>query len=368
MKNGRKVGYFLLTILLSTSCGQSTKKSAATTGDGTALEDILRQKATNPKDVLGWLKKCADECRTPDKDIARELSDGYQILFSLAEKNPNYTQMSMEERAQALLGQTKVRNAFLKILQTKTARDILETAYRELANPNGIYASADTDAQKALNDTIERLKKKPETTATAWYLRAISIPPSVDSVLEVMAAYKLCLDADRDYTSCQNSYHELVKFYERPRCRDNSFAVGTQFLGAATKKTASNSKKVSIYGKDFYLAKQSSLSAEDLLEATLENLAPDQYEIWFSLKTFSNGKLLKFTEEGLKQHSSLVLSFGGKVLAEAPVLQKISDGQFRMPFANAGQAEEAFEKICNSVSHDRIPENLRLSGPQAVSQ
>lgn len=346
---------FLLTI---SGCGQSSKKSSG--GNGAALEDILRQKATNPKDVLGWLKKCADECHSPDKEIARDLSGGYQILFSIAEKTPVYSEMTMEQKAQALLGQSKVRSAFLKILQTKTDREILETAYRELVNPNSIYAAMDIDVAKALDETIERLKQSPSTTATAWYLRAISIPPSVDSVLDVMTAYKKCIEADRAQMQCQNAYRDLARFYERPRCRDNSFALGTQFFAAKVKKDSHHSKKVSIYGKDYFLAKNPTLAAEDLLEATLESLGPDQYEIWFSLKTFSNMKLSKFTEEGMKQKSSLVLSFGGKVLAEAPVLQVIKDGQFRMPFANSGQAQESFEKICNSITHDRVPEELRV--------
>ncbi len=349
----------LSTLLLPSACGQPSKKIEKP--EGTVLEDILRQKATNPKEVLAWLKKCATECRAPDNEIARDLSDGYQILFAISEKTPVYSRLSTEQKAQALLGQSKVRKSFLKILAAKTERDILETAYRELVNPNSIYASLEVDVQKTLEATIERLKAKSETTATAWYMKAISTPTNVDSILDVMVAYKNCIDADRTDMMCQSAYRDLARFYERPRCRDNAFKLGTQFVDALLKKDPKHAKKVSIYGKDYFLGKNPMLMAEDMLEASLESLGPDQYEIWFSLKTFSSNKLLKFTEDGLKHRSSLVLSFNGKVLAEAPVLSKIVDGQFRMPFANAGQAQEAFEKICNTVTHDPIPESLRIS-------
>lgn len=355
----KRIGILLFLSGMFLACGQTGKRQV--TSNGLVLEDILRQKATNSKEVLSWLKKCSTECRAPDNEIAKELSDGYQILFTISESNSVYSQLTEEQKKQAMVGQGKVRNAFVKILQTKSDRDILETAFRELVNPNSLYVSLDVDVLKALDSTIERLKKNSETLATAWYLKAISIPANVDTVLDVLAAYKSCIDASRSDMACQNGYKELIRFYERPRCRDSAFTKGTQFIGAFTKPDSAHGKKVLIYGKNYFLAKHPAMTAEDMLEATLENLGPDQYEIWFSVRTFSSNKLAKFTAEGLKKRSTLVLYINGKVLAEAPVLQKINDGQFRMPFANSGQAEEAFEKICQNITHDRIPDNLKIS-------
>jgi hypothetical protein len=169
------------------------------------------------------------------------------------------------------------------------------------------------------------------------------------------------LDVSPDDKGCLSAYQDLTKFYERPRCRDKYFSVNLQFFGAQTKKDKTHNKKLSLYGKDYYLATRPTLGANDMLESTLENMGPDQWEIWFSLKTFSGNKLLKFTDEGMAKHWSLLMEYNGKVLSEAPVMQKIKEGQFRMQFANPVLAKEAFEKICTEVTPDRIPENLRLT-------
>ena len=51
------------------------------------LEDILKQRATKPLEIVKWLKHCARDCLQPDAEIANDLATGYEILFSIAEKN-----------------------------------------------------------------------------------------------------------------------------------------------------------------------------------------------------------------------------------------------------------------------------------------
>jgi hypothetical protein len=357
-----KTGLLLLFCAVFTGCshGKAKAELASDKSQKPRLEDVLRQKAGNSSEVLKWLKNCADECQAPDKQIAKDLGEGYQILFSVSKNNSDSGRVTTEQKTQIILGQSKVRSAFLQILAAKETREILETAYRELVNPQSPYAVMDVEVQNTMQATIDRLLTKPQTTATAWYLKALTIPPSTENILDVMEAYKKCLDADRTDVGCLTAYNDLAKFYERPRCRDKYFSNSLQFFAAQNKKDKVHQKRVSLYGKDFFFSGKPTLHAGDMLEATLENLGPDQWEIWFSLRTFSDSKLLKFTEEGLVKHLSLLLASNEKILSEAPVMQKITDGQFRMPFANPALAKEAFEKICSDITPDRVPENLRL--------
>jgi preprotein translocase subunit SecD len=301
------------------------------------LEDVLSQKLKSPNDILKWLKKCSSECQPPDRDIAKDLADGYSILFSAAGNATSLSQMTAEQRNKVAIGQSMVRKAFFKILTVKEGREILETAYRELSSSDSLYEGAVVEVENAVIDAVERLKKNPKTLANAWYLKAISTVQSPDNVLEMIEDYKNCILANSEDLLCHSSYEDLVHFYERPRCQEPNFSSEVSF----------ESKKKNI------------LQGADLLEATLEVIGPEHWEIWFTLKTFSAQKLEDFTSDKEKKRL-LVLMVNGKELSQAAVNKKITDGTFRMIFQNVGLAQEAFDKICKKPNPEQLPQKLKL--------
>jgi hypothetical protein len=343
-----KYGWALI-LLVTTSCVTApSEKSAAPSKKLLQLEDVLKEKATDSKSVLKYLKKCVDECRAPDQEIAKGLAEGYEILFAVADKNPIYSNLTKEQQDQAIVGQQKVRNAFLKVLEVKEGRDLLMTAYRELASSQSLFAGLDTELDIAMNALFDRLQKKPETLATAWYLRAMSIPPMADNVLEIIGAYRNCLKANSKDDQCLAAYKDVVLFYERPRCKEPEFQSDIRFVDGADKTHL----------------KKEILNTNDLLEASLELISDNHWEVWFSLKTFSVEKLAEYTEFSIKElknkPTNLFLSSKKEVLAGVPVTSKITDGQFRMIFEDKLDAFEAFKKLCRVPTHDELPAAQKL--------
>lgn len=344
-----KIYLVLLSVILS-ACATEKKMAAEASSKNSetlvkvsplVLEEVLTQKSKDSADVIKWLKKCSEECQSPDKEIAKDLYDGYSVLFSTAAEKPKLNQLTDEQKNQLILGQSKIRKSFLKILEVKEGRDILETAYRELSTAESMYAPLDIEVQETVNKTIERLKKNPKTLSTAWYMKAISTSQSADNVLEMVEYYKNCITADRVDLVCRGSYEELVRFYERPRCQEPNFNSSLSFVS------------------DGDVAKKTVFDGNDLLETTLEAIGPDHWEIWFTLKTFSAKKLEEFTSEKDKK-KLLIMTLDGKELAQASVNQKITDGSFRMIFQNVALAKEAFEKTCKKPNPEKIPDNLKL--------
>jgi hypothetical protein len=331
---------FISTFFIFAACASEKPKTEAHIKIS-VLEDVLMQKSKDPADVIKWMKACSKECRSPDKEIAKDLYEGYSILFSVAAKTPRLSQITNDQKQQVNIGQQKIRNSFLKILQVKDGRDILETAYRELANRDSLYTALDTEVKDAVDAAVERLKKNPKTLATSWYLKAISTPQSTENVLDMLADFKKCVDVDNADLTCRASYEELVRFYERPRCQEPNFNLNVKFVAGG------DSHKKMIF------------NGADLLESTLESIGPDHWEIWFTLKTFSAKKLENFTDK-IDSKKLLVLTYKGKELAKSSVNRKITDGSFRMIFQNVGLAKEAFDKVCKLANPEKVPDNLKL--------
>ena len=342
---------FLLLITVIIAACASHKIGTST--HGLVLEDLLKQKSQDPADVVKWMQRCSKECRSPDREIALDLADGYSSLVDAAAKNPRMSDLSLEQKKQIGAGQAKIRRAFLKILEVKEGRDILETSYRELANPDSIYYGIDVEVQKSVKTAIDRLKQKPETLATSWYLKAISTPQTSENVVELIEDYRACVKIAQSQKTedmaCRGSYEELVRFYERPRCQEPHFNADLKF------------------DTEIDSAKKNILTGTDLLESTLESIGPDHWEIWFTLKTFSSKKLEDFTTVAKVQEGesktikrSLIMNLSNIELARAPVSQKIADGTFRMVFENIGLAKQAFDKICKAQNPEKLPEELRL--------
>jgi hypothetical protein len=351
--------YLFILLLLCVACAQEEKRP--TTANGRQLEDVLRQKPKTAADIVIWMKKCASECVVPDNLIAQDLAEGYETLFGIASAIKPTQPIDGEQKAKFIEAQRKVRSAFLKILQTKENRATLETAYRELVSPP--YATyLDSELEKAMLGVIARLKAKPSTKATAYYLQAISIPPISDNILSIIASYKQCLEVSKyQDKECMDQYEDIVHFYERPRCQSEAFLPGLKFFEAQKEKTAKYKIPYSLMNKSYYAADKPVLSDADLLEATVELVGPGLWEIWFSLKTFSSEKFQALTEKGEKEKGVNLLMVKDKnPLAIASINQKIADGQFRMVFASEKLALSAFHQICKKSTPEKIPDNLKI--------
>jgi len=311
------------------------------------LEDILQQKTTKPSDVVGWLKICSKECLQPDAEIAGDLSSGYEVLFALAEKTPEFAKLAPKEKQKAMEAQKKVRSGFVKILKFKNGRDILQTAMFELVNPMSMSTGLDPEMEELVTATLDRLKNQPETRATGFYIQAISLPPTAENTLAIIEAYLQCyLVSGKSDQQCRDLYQDVVNFYERPRCKEGNFTKEIQFsVSFAPQKTI--------------------LSQQDLLESTFEVIGPDlpgarHYEIWFNLKTFSSEKLEKVTKDYLGKKAFFLFRLNGKTYSQAQILQKITDGQFRMPFSDQLSAQLAFDRLCRKSTPDQIPVHLKI--------
>jgi hypothetical protein len=339
-------------------CAQKEKK---TTFAGAQLEDVLKQKPKVASDIVSLMKKCAMECVSPDNMIAKDLADGYEILFSIANATKPMQQFDRDQKARFLEAQKKVRAAFLKILETKENRNTLETAYRELLNPPyGAYL--DPELERTMNNAIARLKAKPATRATGFYLQAISIPPVGENILSIIEAYKQCLTVsqfqDKD---CLSQYEDVVHFYERPRCQSEAFSPSLQFFEAEKERNSIYKHAYPLRAKTFYTVDKPILAGKDLLEATVELVGIGQWEIWFSLKTFSSEKFQALTERGTKEKGlNLLMVNNKKALASALINQKITEGQFRMVFNDEKSALSAFHQVCKKSTPEKIPESLQI--------
>lgn len=335
-----------LFFFLSACQTQAPKKTAKATRP--TLEDILSQKLSQPADIVKWLKSCQKDCLQPDAEIAGDLASGYDILFSLAAKNPNYEKLSAQEKKVAIEGQKKVRDGFVKILKFKNSRDILQTALQELSSPTSLYSFGDSDFDSLVQETIDRLKNQPETRATGFYFQAISLPPRNENLLNIIEAYRQCflVSGQQQDRQCREQYDDAVSYYERPRCRQGNFNKGVRFVSSVD-------------------ATKAVLTEDDLLETSLEVFGQEDprfqhYELWFNLKTFSADKLEKFTQSQLKKNVELLLQYEKRTLSKAKVLQKIVDGQFRMIFPNQVEVLAAFQTICRKPTPELLPEHLKI--------
>lgn len=339
------IGVFFL--LLCSCQARQVKSSAQVANKKMTLEDILKQKTTAPSEIVNWLKKCSKECLHPDAEIANDLAEGYEVLFTLAAQSSRYEKLNDEQRKKAQIAQNKVKDGFVKILKFKNGRDILQTAYQELSSTGSMYSYTDPDFENLIEETIQRLKNEPQTRATGFYIQAISIPALPENLLKIIESYRECyIVSGKKDQACFLLYTESTSYYERPRCQEKNFHTGIQFIDQNSHKTI--------------------LNTHDLLEANLEKTNSEsgerQWDIWFSLKTFSSEKIEKYSQQQAvdKKQKNLILKFKSQSLSTVSLKQIIKDGQFRVAFPNEKSIKSAFAQICKKPTPNILPNSLKI--------
>jgi hypothetical protein len=325
---------------------------------------MIQEHITEPSKVLAWLKKCGQTCQTPDREIAQEIAEGYDLLYQVAAQNLPPEALSTEARAQVVVGQSKIRNGFLRVLDVKTNRELLETAYREVAGPGTLEDTADPEVAERFQRNVDRLKAKPETSATGWYLQALATPVSSDHFLPAIEAYKNCLAVDAKDKECRTNYDELVAFYQRPRCKESDFSPHLQVMGAKVEESTGYQVKSNWEGHPWFIGKHPVVETSDLLEATLDT-SPERSEIVLVLKTFSVPKLSRFMEAEQSSPEDTRADFfsiidQSQILTIASVQANLPEGQFKLQFKGVAQAKTAFTQLCQKPTAEILPSNLRL--------
>jgi len=341
-----KITFYLFFLLFSACQTRPVKTSENIVNKKMTLEDILKQKTTAPSEIVSWLKKCSKECLHPDAEIANDLAEGYEVLFALAAQTSRYEKLNDEQKKKAQVAQNKVKEGFVKVLKFKNGRDILQTAYQELSNSGSLYSYSDPDFEILVEETIQRLKNEPQTRATGFYIQAISTPALPENLLKIIESYRECyIASSKKDQACFLLYTESASYYERPRCQDKNFHASIQFIDQFSHKAI--------------------LNTNDLLEANLEKTNSEsgerQWDIWFSLKTFSTEKFEKFSQQKTgKKQKILVLKFKNKSLSTVAINQVMKDGQFRVSFPNEKSIKLAFAQICKTQTPNILPTSLKI--------